>query len=344
MTDSNSEYTPSDAALELEKLFTSVVNDDDLPEGEDEFDSEDSTESDMAPDEDRISQEDEEESEPAEPTIVAPRSWNADEQTAFNNLPRDVQQIISTRETERDNVTKQTLNQTAENRKAYEAEVSRMQGLQQQNLQNVNALAAMILPEIQQLRQTDWDQLATYDPTEWTRLKQVEANLVGKWNGLKNQYDNLVNEQRKSQDTALGQRINEQLLLAYEAIPDFNYTQDASGQRVFKDQAKANALDTAMQQTFKDYNFTDADALALYSDARMVKALARLAHLESREAARTTAQGKRQAPQAPRLSAPSSSTAPQGGKESRGYKAAMDRLKETGSARDAAAALAARFN
>lgn len=69
--------------------------------------------------------EDEGESDPAErPAIAAPKSWPADMREAFAKLPGDLQQVIATRENERDAAFNRQVREAADRKQAAEAELA----------------------------------------------------------------------------------------------------------------------------------------------------------------------------------------------------------------------------
>lgn len=84
------------------------------------------------------------------PPIAPPASWSADAKDAFRNLPRALQETVSKRETERDAETRRVQNETAEARKAIEAE--RAQALQerQQYAQRLQTLVPALENELRQ--------------------------------------------------------------------------------------------------------------------------------------------------------------------------------------------------
>jgi len=104
----------ADDGEELDLLAIPMANDADGAEtrtdGEDEVDEADQPEDD--------------ESEPA--PLKPPKFWDAEAKKRFGELPRDVQEIIVAKEDERNTATARALQETAEKRKALDAEGSRL--------------------------------------------------------------------------------------------------------------------------------------------------------------------------------------------------------------------------
>src|ERR1700733_5736304 len=80
------------------------------------------------------------EGDPAEgPAIAAPRSWPADMREAFAKLPGDLQQVIATRENERDTAFNRQVREAVERRQAAEAELAHASTERRHYLANLNA-------------------------------------------------------------------------------------------------------------------------------------------------------------------------------------------------------------
>jgi len=123
------------------------------------------------------------ETEEAEPTedepespIEPPTSWSAEERDRFAQLPREMQEYISTREQQRDSEIRRGQNEVAERLKALEPEA---QAMQQARAQYEQALP-MLLQSLQSTgefadikSQDDVDRLAKED---WPRYIQWDAH------------------------------------------------------------------------------------------------------------------------------------------------------------------------
>src|SRR5437588_150606 len=97
---------------------------------------------DAAPAEGQPSGETESQPEPAtEPPIEPPRSWTKDEKERFKTLPRETQEYLASRETERDREIRRSQNESADQRKALDAE---RQKLEQARTQYESALPQLL--------------------------------------------------------------------------------------------------------------------------------------------------------------------------------------------------------
>jgi|GEM_PF-1902342 len=110
------------------------------------------------------------------PSIEAPTSWKAEEKTVWDSLPRKAQEAIQRREQDRTNELRNLQNSTAEQRKAADAEVTRLKGLATQIDSLVNTQAADIAAQFPELRsEADLHNLAASDPA---RFAQFQAKLM----------------------------------------------------------------------------------------------------------------------------------------------------------------------
>lgn len=338
MSDTPNTETTDLSTIDTIARFEALLDDDGNMAGpEDIQDSteDDSASVDAAPEEAPHSEEDREEDDSdASSTIAAPRSWSAEQQEVFKQLPREAQAIVADRENDRDTSLRRHLNQVAEKEKAITADLARAQAVEQQYAQNLQQLYSLMLPEREQLAQVNWDQLAAYDKDEWVRLKQVQAASDNKVQLLVHEYKRVQQNTQAAQVQQLETHTANELAKAYEAIPEFNLVDDGAGNVKFKDETKAKKVAGNIVDVLKQHNFADNDIPAVWRDHRIVKLLARYSQLEAAEQARTRAQGKRQVPNNPRLMSPS--PAPSGSERSRqAVKSQMAQLRKSGSTEDA---------
>lgn len=152
------------------------------PEAEDE---ESSTEADPALDDDApetASEEGAESDEPATPAIEPPASWDAEAKAKWRALPPDVQELISTREMERDRATSMKLQEAAEVRRAVEAqsaETARMRDAYEQRLVAfARHLDATVPEEFRGIRSAaDLVRLADTNPALVTKFHAWQAQV-----------------------------------------------------------------------------------------------------------------------------------------------------------------------
>lgn len=125
---------------------------------------------DAADPEEAIEGEPEDAEEEAQPPLGKPRSWASDTDEVWNGIPREAQEVILARETERDAATDRALSQAAEARKQAEQEVS--------SVTQLKAALDQILPAATQTFQSKWANwtpevqahLARTNPAEYTAL------------------------------------------------------------------------------------------------------------------------------------------------------------------------------
>lgn len=136
--------------------------------------SEGLTEPEEAAEPEEVTDEPDEESEDAElPPIDAPKSWSADAKAKFEALPRDVQEIVLARETDRDKAVQRSVQEAGDAKK--EAEQARQEA---QAVTGIKAALEHILPVAQRVfanKWRDWNpqtqaELARTDPATYVAL------------------------------------------------------------------------------------------------------------------------------------------------------------------------------
>lgn len=103
----------------------------------------------------------EEPEEAAEPPIPAPQSWDADAKSKFEALPRDVQEVILARESDRDKTVQRSVQEAADARKAAETAKTEAQAVTQ-----IKAVLDQIIPVAIKTFETKW--------SNWTPAHQAE--------------------------------------------------------------------------------------------------------------------------------------------------------------------------
>jgi hypothetical protein len=331
------EHTELSEADEVAR-FEALLSDDGnmLPEAEQNSTGDDSAPVDAAPPEGEPSEDEQDESDPrseSDSPIAPPRSWSAEQQEVFRQLPREVQDIITERENDRDASLRRHLNQVAEQEKAAKANLERMQTVEMQYAQNLKQLYALMLPEREQLSKIDWDHLAAYDRDEWTRLKQLQETSDRRVAILGQEFQRVQQSIQAEQTQRRDQHIAGELAKAYEVIPEFNVVDDGTGKFQFKDEAKAQQVVNGIVDVLKMHDFGENDIAAIWQDHRIMKLLTRYSKLEAAEQARTRAQGKRQVPQNPRIMSPTP-VPPQSERSKQAIRTQVNRLRQTGSVDD----------
>jgi len=94
-------------------------------------------------------EEGEAEGEPEQHAIEPPRFWDAEAKERFRELPRDLQELVLSKETERDRATSRAMQEAAERRKAADGEASRISQL--------NGVLDKLLPQAIETFKSRWD-------------------------------------------------------------------------------------------------------------------------------------------------------------------------------------------
>ena len=120
------------------------------------------TAEDQAPEPEAVTGEPDEESEDAaQPPIRAPQSWDAEAKAKFEALPRDLQEVVLARETDRDKAVQRSVQDAADARKLAEARAAEAESVTQ-----IKAVLDQILPAALQTFRYKW--------SDWTPVRQAE--------------------------------------------------------------------------------------------------------------------------------------------------------------------------
>ncbi len=124
------------------------------------------------------------EPEPQAQAIDPPASWKAEWKDQFKALPPEAQKIIAERESERERGITKSQQESADARKAAEAERAAVQSERQAYANRLNVLIDMantMDPVLAEGRKTDWVALSAKDPagaqTKWFQYQQRNAEL-----------------------------------------------------------------------------------------------------------------------------------------------------------------------
>lgn len=125
-----------------------------------------------------VEPEDQTEDEPDLPAIEAPKSWDADHKEKFAALPRDVQEYLLERETERDKGVSQQQQRASEARQAAEREAQAVAALKPQIETLMGQAQKVFQQSWQGMDATAWAQMAQTDPARYVQLKaQHDADV-----------------------------------------------------------------------------------------------------------------------------------------------------------------------
>jgi len=125
----------------------------------------------------------------ADSLIDPPASWKADAKKRFHDLPRDLQRVIADRERERESHFSRTQQETAEVRKANQAERAAVQNERLAYAQGLSQLIEQMKtvdPVVAEGQRTDWASLSQQNPAvaqaKWAqyqqRLQQLQATAA----------------------------------------------------------------------------------------------------------------------------------------------------------------------
>ena len=224
--------------------------------------------------------------------ITPPSSWDAEAKEKWAKLPPDVREIISHREAERERAINTRLQETAELRKAAEADQAQTLQYRQAYEQRLNVLAKQLESNIpQEFRAiqttTDLQQLAERDPAAAQRFmiwRETATNVLGELDQL---------EQHKAQQfrEAQNAQISREASALVEKWPEI------------ADSVKGPALRDEITSTLKGFGFNDSE-IAGIADHRIL--LFARQYLQGQKAlkAQEKAAGKVTAKPLPRVVAP----------------------------------------
>lgn len=152
------------------------------------------------------------EAEPELPAIDPPRSWAREEKERFRTLPRETQEYIAERESQREREFTKTQQETAEERRKYEAQIQAAERARAEYEARLpamaNTLRAQLASEFPDVRsQQDLERLATENPARFNlwqlsnqKLAQaqraqdeaqqrLDSEIFQKWNEFKSKED-----------------------------------------------------------------------------------------------------------------------------------------------------------
>jgi hypothetical protein len=155
------------------------------------------------------------EAEAAEPPIVAPVSWTAEEKAAFAELPRALQETLTRRESEREKFV-QTKAQEAKQatQKAEQTAAERIAQVQNANLETLKAL----LPEIPQRPSAA---LMAQNPAQYAYLMEAHENAVAQHQYVQQVANQVQTHQQAAERAAAEAEASENEALLREHFPEY---------------------------------------------------------------------------------------------------------------------------
>lgn len=158
--------------------------------------------------------------EPAGPAIAPPISWKAEAKDAFEQLPRELQQVVADRETERERFVASKANETVKAREQYERDAV-------QAISSINARAAQQLeqfigqpmppqPDIRLLQTGIDEHRALYNQQE------AEYRVAAAQRGQAQQQAQYFRQQSEQQEAHLAaETADQQRAILAEKFPEF---------------------------------------------------------------------------------------------------------------------------
>jgi len=278
------------------------------------------------------------EPEPEVPPIEPPRSWTKEQKERWASLPRETQEYVAQRETEREREIRRGQNEAAESKKSLETEKAAVAKARQeyeaalplllQSLQTVSAgefADIKTVEDVQKLANEDWPKYIRWDAHQ-KRLAAVQQEIRAGQERQTAEYRKQWSDFAEAQDAEFIKQAPE-----------------------FADKAKAAKLRDAAIEVLQDRGFTERELAELYNGEKTLSLrdhriqLLILDGVKYRESQNAIAAAAKKAKVAavPPVVRPGVAGSHASSDETR-IKTLADRLDTTGSAKDAAALLRAR--
>lgn len=273
---------------------------------------------------------------PAEPDpIEPPRSWTKEEKERFRALPRETQEYLAERETERDRNFRRSQNEAAEQRKAIDAERDQVSKLRDKYEKEVlpaleNMLNEVSAGQFADIRtQADVDRLAAEDPVRYIQFTNHHQKLAA----VRAERANAEARQEQEQTHKFSEFARKQDDILKDFVPEL------------ADEAKAQKLGNSAITLLKDYGFEEQELGNLWvgkekislRDARIQRLVIDGVKYREAQAARKAAVAQPKPPvQRPGVAQP------KGAAVQAQVQALSQKLDQTGNAKDAARLIAAR--
>ncbi len=275
------------------------------------------------------------EAQPEESAIEPPRSWSKEEKERFAQLPRETQEYLTRRETERDTALRRGQNEAAQIRQALETEKAALDTARKQ----YEAVLPALLQQLQQQQMGEFADIRTQADVD--NLARTDWQRFALWQNHRMKMDNLnqqIVQQQQQQQQEYVQRWNQ-----FSQAEDVKFAAQATE---MNNPDEAHRIATAAVTLLRDTGFTDDDLNKLWSGQASVSLRDHRMQLIIRDAARYR-QAKAGAP-ARKAALPASKTLRPGTPAERASDKQVElssldkRLNETGKWKDAADLLIAR--
>ncbi len=206
------------------------------------------------------------------PPVEPPRSWSKEEKERFSQLPRETQEYLTRRETERDTALRRGQNEAATLRQTLDGEKQAIEQMRQQYEQILPALAQQLAQQqqgefgdirtqqdIDNLARNDWQRFAMWQAHQMKVQgvqQQIQANYqrsqqeyATQWNDFARNEDNLFLAQAtEMSDPVQAQEIASK---AVETLRDTGFSDDDLN-KLWSGQASVSLRDHRMQLLIRD--------------------------------------------------------------------------------------------
>jgi hypothetical protein len=244
---------------------------------------------------------------PIEAPIEPPRSWTKGEQERFKSLPRETQEYLSVREQERDREFRRSQNETAEQRKALEAE---RQKAEQARAQYESALPQLLetlaqqqagefsdiktMADVEKLARDDWPRYLQWDLAQ-KRIAAVQQQVIAARERQAQETHAKFAEYARREDTLFAEKVPDMgdpekaLRLQQQALAvlkDFGFGEEELG-RSWNGQGDLSLRDHRVQLLVRDaILWRDAQAKAKAAATKPVPPVQRPSAATTQPAAR----------------------------------------------------------
>jgi hypothetical protein len=277
---------------------------------------------------------DDEETDPAgEPPISPPKSWTKAEKDAFASLPREHQQAIADRESERENYYRKGHDEAAQKSRAAEA---REQAAEQARQQYEQALPSL-LSQFQGQFNAEFSDIKTWDDVR--EMREADPLRFMAWQEAKEKGASLQREAQQAQQRQ--QQEQHQRWQSFVEAEDAKFFEKAPE---FKDAKKRLAMETEAESMLTEIGFAKQE-MGEFVNGRPISFKDHRLRLILRDALRyRTAQKALKAAQpkpAPPVQRPGTSQ-PRAAVSAAHLRELTEKAKSSGAPRDIAALLTAR--
>ncbi len=191
---------------------------------------------------------------PEEGAIEPPRSWSKEEKERFAQLPRETQEYLTRRETERDTALRRGQNETAAARQALETERQALDGLKKQ----YEAALPALLQQLQQQQMGEFADIRTQADVD--NMARNDWQRFALWQNHRMKMDNLnqqITQQYQQQQQEYVQRWN-----SFAQNEDVKFAARAPEMH---NPEQAHKTATAAVTYLRNIGFTDGDLNQLWS-------------------------------------------------------------------------------